>query len=159
MVRKISLWPREQALGSQMNEARASLQVNFDLGQDFLVWKQSDRLVCQPCDYTSANEKDEYKRKVQRCLFANRLSFHELFDDISLVLNVRRLCVVVDSLISAAKVCDCVISAWCWQARYVIAWLSCFAKIFCASHKNVFSVFRLPDFTLEKQLSTQENWI
>ena len=27
----------------------------------------------------------------------------------------RRLCVVVDSLISAAKVCDCVISAWCWQ--------------------------------------------
>ena len=53
------------------------------------------------------------KRKVQRCLSANRLSFSELFDDISLVLNVRRLCVVVDSLISAAKVCDCVISAWC----------------------------------------------
>ena len=42
----------------------------------------------------------------------NRLSFSELFDDISLMLNVRRLCVVVDSLISAAKVCDCVISAW-----------------------------------------------
>ena len=53
------------------------------------------------------------KRKVQRCLSANRLSFSELFDDISLVLNVRRLCVVVDSLISAAKVCDCAISAWC----------------------------------------------
>ena len=34
-------------------------------------------------------------------------------DDISLVLNVRRLCVVVDSLISAAKVCDCLISGWC----------------------------------------------
>ena len=34
-------------------------------------------------------------------------------DDISLVLNVRRLCVVVDSLISAAKVWDCVISGWC----------------------------------------------
>ena len=31
------------------------------------------------------------------------------------MLNVRRLCVVVDSLISAVKVCDCVISAWCWQ--------------------------------------------
>ena len=31
------------------------------------------------------------------------------------MLNVRRLCVVVDSLISAAKVCDCVISAWCLQ--------------------------------------------
>ena len=55
------------------------------------------------------------KRKVQRCLSADRLSFSELFDDISLMLNVRRLCVVVDSLISAAKVCDCVISAWCWQ--------------------------------------------
>ena len=43
--------------------------------------------------------------------------------------------------------------------RYVVAWLSCFAKIFCASHKNVSSVFRFPDCTLEKQLSTQENWI
>ena len=39
--------------------------------------------------------------------------FSELFDDIALKLNVRRLCVVVDSLISAAKVCDCVISACC----------------------------------------------
>ena len=31
------------------------------------------------------------------------------------MLNVRRLCVVVDSLISAAKVCNCEISAWRWQ--------------------------------------------
>ena len=45
------------------------------------------------------------------CLFANRLRFPELFDDILLMLNVRRLCVVVDSLISAAEVCDCMISA------------------------------------------------
>ena len=37
-------------------------------------------------------------RKIQRCVFAKRLSFTELFDDIWLVLNVRRLCVVVDSL-------------------------------------------------------------
>ena len=44
------------------------------------------------------------------CLFANRLSFSELFDDInSLMLNVRRLCVVVNSLISASKVCNSVI--------------------------------------------------
>ena len=43
--------------------------------------------------------------------------------------------------------------------RYVVAWLSCFAKIFCASHRNVSSVFRFPDCTLEKQLSTQGNWI
>ena len=32
---------------------------------------------------------------------------------ISLMLNVKRLCVVVDSLISAAKVYDCMISGWC----------------------------------------------
>ena len=31
------------------------------------------------------------------------------------MLNVRRLCVVVDSLISASKECDCAISAWCRQ--------------------------------------------
>ena len=35
----------------------------------------------------------------------------------------------------------------------MVAWLSCFAKIFCASYKNVSSVFRLADCTLEKQLS------
>ena len=43
--------------------------------------------------------------------------------------------------------------------RYVVAWLSCFAKIFRASHKKVSSVFRLADCILEKQLSTQETWI
>ena len=43
--------------------------------------------------------------------------------------------------------------------RHVVAWLSCFAKVFCASHKNVSLVFRLADCTLEKQLSTQENWV
>ena len=67
-------------------------------------------------DSTSGNlHKKSVRENVQRCLFANRLSFSELFDDISLMLKVRRLCVVVDSLISAAKVCDCVTSAWCWQ--------------------------------------------
>ena len=76
---------------------RAKLQVNFDPGQDL----------------KSVRTSDECKRKVQRCLSGNRLGFSELFDDISLMLNVRRLCVVVDSLISAAKVCDSVISAWC----------------------------------------------
>ena len=65
-------------------------------------------------DSTSGNlHKTECERKAQRCLFANRFSFSELFDDISLMWNVRILCVVVDSLISAAKVCDCVVSAWC----------------------------------------------
>ena len=39
------------------------------------------------------------------------MSFSEFLDEISLRLNVRRLCVVVDSLISTAKVCDCAISA------------------------------------------------
>ena len=50
------------------------------------------------------------------------------------MLNVRRLWVVGDSLISAAKVCDCVSSALCWQAqlRYVVEWLSCCTKIFLA---------------------------
>ena len=40
------------------------------------------------------------------------------------MLNVRRLCVVVDSLISAAKVCNCEISAWRWQVydRVVELW-------------------------------------
>ena len=62
--------------------------------------------------YIRGLEQDESKRKVQRYLSADRLSFSELFDGISLVLNVRRLSMVVDSLISAAKVCDCVISTW-----------------------------------------------
>ena len=41
---------------------------------------------------------------------------------------------------------------------YVATWLGCFAKIFCARHENVSSVFRLADCTLEKQILTQENW-
>ena len=82
-------------------------------------------------------------------------------DDISLVLNVRSLCVVVDSLISAAKVCDSVISGWCWQAelRYVIAWLSCCTKTFPTSHKKVSSLFSLADCASENQFWTHENWI
>ena len=44
------------------------------------------------------------------CLSASGLSFS---DNISLRLNVRRLCVVVDSLTSAAKVCDCSDCEWC----------------------------------------------
>ena len=63
--------------------------------------KTRSRLVCRPCDRTSGNlNKTSVREKF------NGLSFYELFDDISLVLNVRRLCVAVDSLISAAKVCD-----------------------------------------------------
>ena len=76
------------------------------------------------------------------------------------MLSVRRLCEVVGSVFSDAKVCDCVISAWCGR-RYEVAWLSssCFDKMFCASH-GVSSVFiRLADCTVEKQLSSQENWI
>jgi len=65
------------------------------------------------CDSTSGNLNKTSVREMSRCLSGNRLSFSALFDDISLMLNVRRLCVVVDSLINAVKVCDCVTSAWC----------------------------------------------
>ena len=41
----------------------------------------------------------------------------------------------------------------CWT------WLSCYTKIFCASHKNVSSVFSLADFALKSQFSTQDSWI
>ena len=72
-------------------------------------------------------------RVLQRCLFAYRLGFSDLFDDISLMLNVRELCVVVDNLLSAAKVSDCVISAWCKQICDAL--FKCgFAKIVCSRH-------------------------
>ena len=64
-------------------------------------------MIRRPCDSTSGNLNKTSVREKS----GNRLSFSELFDDISLMLNVRRLCVVVDSLISAAKECDRVISA------------------------------------------------
>ena len=94
---------------------RAKLQVNFDPGQEFFFWCENKaKVIRRPCDSTSGNlNKTSVREKPGACLSGNRLSFSELFDDISLMLNVRRLCVVVDSLISAAKVCDCVISAWC----------------------------------------------
>ena len=66
---------------------------------------------------------------------ASRLSFSELFDDISLMLNVRRICVVVDSLISAAKLCDCVIPAGVDGYCDIDDLFNCgFAKIVCAKH-------------------------
>ena len=77
---------------------RANLQVNVDRGR--------------ARDCTSGNFHRTSVRE-KSSLFANRLSFSDLFDDISLMLKVRRLCVVVDSLISAANVCGCVISVWC----------------------------------------------
>ena len=63
-------------------------------------------MIRRLCDSTSANLN-------KTSLSGNMLSFSELFDDISPMLNVGRLCVVVDSLNSAAKVCDCVISTCC----------------------------------------------
>ena len=95
---------------------RVKLQVNFDSGQDSVFfWCENGLYAGLPsvCLYIRGLEQDESKRKVQRYLSAERLRFSELFDGISLVLNVRRLSMVVDSLISAAKVCDGVISAWC----------------------------------------------
>ena len=52
---------------------------------------------------------------------------------------------VVDIRFSAEKVCDCVVFAGCSKAevRYVVYWLSCCTRIFCASHKNDSLVFSL----------------
>ena len=76
----------------------------------FLAGKETEASSIPPYPYPLA-KKGLILRLVQRCLFANRLSLSELFDDILLVLNVKRLCMVLDSRISSAKVCDCVISA------------------------------------------------
>ena len=69
-------------------------------------------MISRLCDFTSGNLNKTNVREKSRGVYL-AMSFSELFDDISLMLNVKRLCVVVDSLISAAKVCDCVSSAWC----------------------------------------------
>ena len=82
---------------------RANLQVNFDPGQDWCENKA--KFIRRARDSTSGNLTSVREKSRGVCL--------ELFDDISLMINVRRLCVVVDSLTRAAKVCDCVISAWC----------------------------------------------
>ena len=89
---------------------RAKLQVNFDPGQDWCENKA--KFIRRARDSTSGNLTSVREKSRGVCLSGNRQSFSELFDDISLMINVRRLCVVVDSLTSAAKVCDCVNSAW-----------------------------------------------
>ena len=74
--------------------------------------------------------------KCKRCLFANRPSFSELFDDISLMYvereKIMRVC--GRSRLPVPRKCMIV---WFPHGvdRYVIVWLNCgFAKIFCASH-------------------------
>ena len=75
-----------------------------------------------------------------------------VFDDISLVLYVRRLCVIVPR--------KCVIV---WSPHGVDMWSRCWAvsapKYFVPAINIVSSVFSLADFALKKQFSTQENWI
>ena len=73
------------------------MQVNVDPGQDLVFFRVKISCIVFPasarvCIYSGTLHKTSVREK--RCLFANRLSFSELFDDISLILNVRRLCVV-----------------------------------------------------------------
>ena len=72
------------------------------------------------------------------------------------LLNVRRLCVVVNSLISAAKVCDCVISERCCDRLVELRFRQ---NILCQTLISFRRCLSLADCTLEKQLLTQENWI
>ena len=84
--------------------------MNFDPDQDLVLFffsgvKSGSTLVCRPCDYKSGNLNKTSVREKSR-------GFSELFDDLWLLLNVRRLCVVVDSLIRATNsLCVIVISA------------------------------------------------
>ena len=84
--------------------------MNFDPDQDLVFFffsgvKSGSTLVCRPCDLKSGNLNKTSVREKSR-------GFSELFDDLWLLLNVRRLCVVVDSLIRAANsLCVIVISA------------------------------------------------
>ena len=144
----LSLWPREQALGSQMNQARATFQVNFDLGQDF----------CRPCDCTSGNLN---KTSVRQKFGGVYLPIGWVFTSYSTIFCLCQTSEDYAWLFIVSSVPRKCLIVWFLQGvdRYVVALLSRFAKIFCASHKNVSSVFRFPDCTLEKQLSTQGNCI
>ena len=63
--------------------------------------KTGSRLVCRPCDSWNVNKTSV--REESRGWYLPKgsvfLSFSELFDNISPVLKVKRLCVVEDSLI------------------------------------------------------------
>ena len=72
------------------------------------------------------------------------------------MLNVRRLCVVVDSLISAARLCDFrMVLTGMWSRGWTTVW----SKYSVPAINIVSSAFSLADCTLEKELSTQKNWI
>ena len=62
----------------------------------------------------------------------------------------------MDSLIIAAKVCD---SRMVLTGMWSRGWTVVSPKYFVQVIKIVSSVFSLADCTLEKQLSTEENWI
>ena len=91
---------------------RAKLPVNSDPGQDLVsFWCENKaKVIRRPCDSKSGNlNKTSVREKSRGNLSGNRLSFSELLDDISIMLNARRICLVVDNLVNAAKVCECVI--------------------------------------------------
>ena len=77
-------WIRwEQTCRWTLNRAKTSF---FSGVKTRLMWSP-------PSTWLNIRELAEAKgkRRVQRCLFANRLRFSELFNDILLMLNVRRL--------------------------------------------------------------------
>ena len=108
-----------------------------------LRWS-ADRVTLHPGTWM------ECKRKVRRCSSGNRLSFSELFDDISLMLNVRRLCVVCGSSYQCRK------SVWLCDFRMVLTgmwlrgWTAVSPKYSVPAINVVSSVFSLADCTLEK---------
>jgi len=73
---------------------------------------------------------------------------------ISPVLSVERLCVVVDSLISAAKVVNCVIPEVVDRENSSISLCSCYKNI-VYMHKNASWVLSLRDFVLKNQFWAQ----
>ena len=101
----LGLWPREQAFRSQMNKARAKLLTNFDL-----VWKQGLCLSANRVTVHPGTRIWLVQEESQEVFICQQAEFFQV-----IWWYFWRLCVAVDSRISTAKVCDCVISARCWQ--------------------------------------------
>ena len=120
------------------------MQVNFDPGQFFSGVKTGSMpvgnrllmLVCRPCECTSGNLNKTSVREKSRGVY---LPIGWVFPS---YLMIFLLCQTWEDyawlwiVLSVPR--KSVISKWCWQAelRYVVAWLSCCTKMFCASHKT-----------------------
>ena len=96
-----------------MNQVRANLQVKVDPGQDFPCENQLYRVPRQRASLHPGTCIRRVWEKSAEVLICQQVEFFRVIRCYFAYVEREKIMRGCGSIISAAKVCDCVISAWC----------------------------------------------